>query len=113
MYWIKFTENDYTVERLGAEDTPRPILVKLKDAKTRNEICKKTNSLQNLEGYSNKVYVKRDLHPSIRKEQRRLRKVVKDERARPENQACNIVYDFKNGVVTKDDTIIDRYCPIF
>ena len=40
-----------------------------------------------------KVYLKADIHPVFRKEDVRLRKLVKDERAKPANAGCDIKYD--------------------
>ena len=101
--------------RLGNPETsrkPRPILVKLTNKVLRNEICKHSKTLININGFE-KIYVKRDTHPALRKEHSRLHKLVKDERKKPENQGTNIVYDMKNGVVKRDDLVIDTYRPHF
>ena len=95
--------NDMEIERLGKIETarnPRPIRVKFKSSVTRNKICANAKLLKNTEGYR-KVYVKKGTHPAIRKENARIYKLVKDEKDRPENQGCNIFYDWKERVVKK------------
>ena len=68
--------------------------------------------LKGAEGFD-RVYVKRDVHPAIRKEHSRLYKLVKDEKQKPENQGCDVVYDMKNGVVKRGDVVIATYAPHF
>ena len=51
------------------------------------------------------------MHPVLRKEHARVRKVVRDERKRPENESCDIRYNPQDRTVTRDGMIIDRYRP--
>ena len=105
----------FEIERLGDVDKahkPRPIRVKVETAKIRNELCAQSSLLKNIEGFQN-IYVKRDTHPAIRKENSRIYKLVKEEKERPENQGHNIIYDRKAKVVLRDDVIIDRFNPHF
>ena len=60
-----------------------------------------------------RVYIKKDIHPVVRKEIGRLRKKVRDENAKAENDGVNIVYDAKNRIVTRNGVIIDRFTPKF
>ena len=46
-----------------------------------------------------RVYVKKDVHPLVRKELSRLREVEKRERDKPENQGRNVRYDYKERKV--------------
>ena len=84
----------------------------LSNTQARNEICGRAKMFKGVEGFR-KIYVKRDVHPAIRKEHGRLHKLVKDERNKPENQGCNISYDVKSGTVKKDNLVIDTYNPFF
>ena len=105
---------EFDAKRLGNDSArkPRPILVTLENKKIRNELCNNARVLKGVEGFD-RVYVKRDVHPAIRKEHSRLYKLVKEERQKAENQGCDIVYDVKNGVVKRGDVVIATYDPHF
>ena len=47
-----------------------------------------------------KVYLKRDTHPEIRKEEKRLYEVFKAEKNKAENADMDVVLDRKKRVVT-------------
>ena len=79
----------------------------------RDAIIAKAKELNNAGPSYSRVYIKKDIHPVVRKEIGRLRKRVKDEKAKSENEAANIVYDAKNRTVTRNGIIIDRFTPKF
>ncbi len=60
-----------------------------------------------------RIYLKKDTHPAIRKEQARLRMREKEEKDKPCNAASNISYDWKNRVLLRDGVVIDRFSPKF
>ena len=102
-------------KRLGNDlaHKPRPLLVELTGpfkSEVKNTILINAKTLKGKENF-NKIYINRDIHPTFRKEYKRLYDVVKTERRIPANQGCNIIFDRKNGVVKKDDIIIDTYKP--
>ena len=104
---------EYNHKRLGNPETarsPRPILIeRLNGSRNkRNTLCGKSNTLKSKPEFK-KVFMKKDTHPIFRKEHNRLKKVVWEEKQKPTNQGCNILYDIKKGVVTKDDIVIDRF----
>ena len=107
------------MKRLGKPGmgNKRPILVVFPSKIARNEVLDKANQLKSNNGEHadilKKIYIKKDVHPVVRKERDRLRKVVKNERDRPENENVEIVYDMKKGIVTRDGVVIDRFMPIF
>ena len=106
-------DRDFELKRLGNDVTarkPRPLLLQFKD----NAMAKRKKMLQNNKNLKEivqyqKVYIKPDQHPVFRREHNRLRNVAYDERKKPENQGCNIVYKAKEGVVTKDGVTIDKF----
>ncbi len=53
--------------------------------------------------------MKKDVHPSVRKEWRRLPDVEAAEKAKPENVGCVIRLDTRERKVYKDDTVIDAW----
>lgn len=108
---------EFDVHRLGKVESarlPRPIKVELKgnSVKMCHKICMNSKNLKDNEHYG-MIYIKRDEHPAFRKEHARLYKVVSDERKRPENIGTNIIYNRKDGIVIKENMVIDRFSPNF
>ena len=58
------------------------------------------------------IYIKKDIHPSIRMEWRRLREVEQNEKERPENSGCVIRLDTRERKVYRNNVIIDSWQPI-
>ena len=56
-----------------------------------------------------KVYIKKDQHPSVRKEWGRLHSVLKEEKAKAENVGCSITIDPRKREVLKDGVVIDQW----
>ena len=63
-------------------------------------------------GYS-QIYIKKDIHPCVRKETERIMKKVKEEKQKPGNTGVDIKFDWKNRVIIRDGVIIDRFRPSF
>ena len=61
----------------------------------------------------NTIFIKSDVHPSIRKEMARLYVVEKAEKETPENAGRNVNFDKKNRTITIDGLVVDRYKPSF
>ena len=112
---IAIDPSTFTVRRLGQTNTtrPRPIHVTVELPQQRDTIIEKAKNLKNAgESYS-RIYIKKDIHPVVRKEIGRLRKRERDEKNKPENTSVNISYDGKNRVLLRDGIIIDRFTPKF
>lgn len=58
-----------------------------------------------------KIYIKKDSHPGVRREWKRLKEAEKEEKRKPSNVGCNIRLDFKERVLYKDGVIIDKWQP--
>ena len=56
-----------------------------------------------------KIFIKKDVHPSVRAEWKRLHDVVKTEKERPGNAESDIRLDFKARKVMKDEAVIDQW----
>ena len=56
-----------------------------------------------------RVFLKRDVHPDIRKEEKRLYDVFKAERDKPQNADFDVVFDRKKRVVTVNGEEVDRF----
>ena len=106
---------DTSVKRLGERiiaGRPRPILVCLEDHAKQWKILQNAKNLKDITGYSN-IYIKRDIHPTVSREQNRLRKREKELKEDPANRGVNIIYDYKNRVLKRDGVMIDRFNPHF
>ena len=101
------------VSRLGkdihADNRPRPILVVVNNVTERQDILDHAKALKGAGDKFSSVYLKKDLHPDVRKEWNRLRDVCKKEKAKATNVGAQIFIDYKQGVLKRDNSIIDRY----
>ena len=106
-------DGELEIKRLGtkAENSRRPILVTVASKKIRDDLVKKarTSKSQLLKD----IRVKRDTHPSIRREWGRLHGVKMEEERKPENAAKTIAIDYKKRQVTCDNAVIASWNPVF
>lgn len=84
--------------RLGRHDgnntnRKRPILVDLESKDIRDAVLRKTSTLKEGGAAYQRIYVKKDVHPSVRNEWKRLREAENLEKNRPENVGCVIRLD--------------------
>lgn len=103
--------------RLGEKETgpgarPRLIKLVLKQANDRQKVMSKASKLKDILAFKS-VYIEKDRPPAERREMGRIRKVFKEEKAKPENQGRNVVLDHKNRSVLVDDKVVDKYNPSF
>ena len=93
---------------------PRPLLVitnTITEAKLVLENAKKLKESTNDD--HRKVYIKKDTHPAVRKEWKRLRDYAKLERSAPTNVGCIIRVDYKKRAVTKDGEVVCKFVSPF
>ena len=102
--------------RLGNRDEnnpnkTRPLKVTFDKPSMRNEILKNAYKLkdQTENDPYHRVYLKRDSHPQVRNEEKRLYEVFKWEKEKPENAEMDVVFDRKTRVVTVNGEEIDRF----
>ena len=95
--------------RLGRRDANntrnRPFLVEVEARQVCDAVLGKTRKLKEKGQEYERVYIKKDVHPSVRNEWKRLREVEKAEKERPENVGCVIRLDAKDRKVYRDDVI--------
>ena len=77
----------------GRPPRARPILLTLADKRQRVIILHNASRLKNSGDNFSRIYIKRDVHPRVRKEWRRLRDVETAKKAKPENVGCVIRLD--------------------
>ena len=105
-----------SAERLGNvdEEQPnrtRPLKITLQQSSMKGNILRNSNKLKDQpEGSPYKrVFLKKDQHPDIRNEEKRLYEVFKAERNKPENAHIEVVFNRKLRIVTVNGDEIDRF----
>ena len=91
----------------------RPILVVLSSKHERDDILSNTNKLKNSSTCYSRIFVKKDVHPSVRNEWKRLRDAEKIEKERPENVECIVRLDVRERKLYRDGIVIDKWNPLF
>ena len=91
----------------------RPILLKTKSREARDKLLEKAKSLSSKEDPYKSVYIKKDVHPLVRLEWKRLKDREKEENDKPENVGRPAVLDSKTRTLLRDGQIIDRWQPNF
>lgn len=105
----------WEMKRLGQDNErrKRPLLIKMENQMKRDAVLRVARNLKDARGPLSTVYMKKDMHPAVRKEYARLRKREQEEKEKPANVGANINYDRKNRVLLRDGIIIDKYSPQF
>lgn len=108
-------QRGWVARRLGRPDerNMRPIHITVNNQTQRDSIARAGKNLKNMNHTLSRVYIKKDLHPAVRRENARLRKRESEEKEKPENVGVTIEYDWKNRVLLRDGTVIDRFIPHF
>lgn len=89
----------------------RPVHVQLSTREKRDNVLRNAKKLKEGTEDERKIYIKKDLHPGVRKELDRLRRAEREERNKPENAGKTITYDHKQRILLCDGQVIDRYQP--
>ena len=110
---VSLTRGNFCMRRLGQNTSQtRPILLTLECHEARREILSNAKNLRYDSDCTN-IFIRKDIHPTLRYEANRLRIRERDEKANPENRNADIKYDRKERVLTKNGVIIDRFRPAF
>lgn len=89
------------------------ILVTLGNKVSREKTLEKTKLLKEVGGDFSTIYIKKDLHPSVRKEWKRLHDAEKRENETPENVGCNIHFNTRERKLFREGVTIDSWNPYF
>ena len=104
--------NPRAITRLGKKsDRPRPLLVKLDSKLDRDRVLEKKSALKGKGGDFLTIYVKKDSHPNVREEWKRLHDAERKEKERPENAGTDIKLNYKDRTLLRDGIVIDRWNP--
>ena len=102
-----------THHRLGERNDQRSqlLLVTLQDKSMCGRILDRAKNLKTSGNLFRKIFIKRDVHPAVRKEWERLRNAERIEKERPENIGCMIRFDTHERKLYRDDTVVDSWSP--
>ena len=102
---------DRRAPEAGPQGRPhrRPILVSVASREERDEALRRARRLKDAGGAYATIFIKKDVHPSVRTEWNRLRESERREKARPENQGCNVYLNTRERKLYKDDIVIDQW----
>ena len=108
---LEVVPGHFTAKRLGkeVENRTRPILVVLENTDIKNELLENAKHLKKAEQIYAKIYIKRDVHPSVRREWKRLYDSYDSEKRKPENAGCRIEIDKRKRQITRDGQVIDKW----
>lgn len=93
----------------GQGERRRPVLVTVESREDRDATLAVAKHLKSAGERYKKVFIKKDVHPSVREEWKRLRESEKRERERPENVGCNISLNVRERKLYKDGLVIDEW----
>ena len=69
----------------------------------------KTKKLKEAGAPFERIYIKKDVHPAVRNEWKRLKDVELAEKNRPENVGCTIRLDARERKIYRDNVVIDQW----
>ena len=73
----------------------------------------KVSVLKTTDEVYKKIYIKKDTHPNVRLEWKRLRDGESEEKNKPDNVGCVIRLDTRERKLYRDDMVIDSWNPQF
>lgn len=99
-----------TSRRLGrAGGRRRPVLVTVASREDRDAVLERAKHLKEAGETFKRIFVKKDTHPAVREEWKRLKDAEKTEKEKPENADCNIYINYKERQLYRDREVIDRF----
>ena len=88
----------------------RPIIAVVNSKADRDSALDKGKDLKShTKEIYHRIYVKKDQHPTVREEWKRLHTVFQTEKERPTNHDCDIQFNFRERKIYKDGTVIDQW----
>ncbi len=113
---IEVNENVISQRRLGNRNggnRKRPILVTMASKESKERVLAKASKLKTSNDIYSRIFIKKDVHPAIRSEWKRLREAEAVEKDRPENAGCTIHLDTRERKLLRDGVVIDSFSPSF
>ena len=94
-------------------DYSRPIIIRINSKPVRTSILDRAKTLNTADPTLRAIRIKRDRHPAVRREWKRLFDVKTAEREKPENAGITIEVNKKERTVVRDGVVIDSWKPSF
>lgn len=94
--------------RGGDGNRKRPILITMTTKIVKENVLSRSNTLKTTGEIFNRIYIKKDIHPSVRAEWKRLR-----EKESAENSGCQIRLDTRERKLYCDNDVIDTWNPVY
>ena len=95
----------------AAPHKKRPLLIVVRNREQRDVVLRNTKKLKDAGDSYSRIYVKKDQHPAVRKEWKRLFDAEKAEKEKAENQGANIRLDTRERKLYRNDEVIDSWQP--
>lgn len=97
--------------RLGKQrpNAVRPLKLTLTKPSDRVVLLEEAPLLQSQPPPFKSIRLKKDTHPAVRREWARLHAALKEEKDKPENIGTNVVLDYKNRQLLRNDDVIDSF----
>lgn len=108
----KFNFNQQRLGEPRQDGSNRPVLITLPNEDLRKSILQQSPSLATVPGLAS-IKLKKDQHPALRKEWKRMFDAESTEKQKPENAQKNVVFDRKKRIITVDGVIVDRFMAHF
>ena len=104
---------DFNVRRMGprSADKVRPLMITLMSMDIRNKVVSAAKECS--DPSLTDIRIKKDTHPAVRQEWKRLFEVKQTEQEKPENAGRTILVDMKKRQVICDNEVIDTWNPSF
>ena len=106
------------VQRLGERKTEpgvggripiRALKVTLAVPSKQKQLVESARKLKDMPDPFKKIFIKKDMHPGVRREFNRLRESEKAQRESPDNNGRTIVYDRESRTIAVDGVVVDRF----
>ena len=75
----------------------------------RDRILGKSKKLKEAGDPFGRIFIKKDVHPAVRNEWKKLEDVEMVEKNRPENVGCTIRLDSRERKIYRDGVVIDQW----
>lgn len=87
----------------------RPDLVTVAPREDRNAVLERVKHLKEAGEIFKLIFMKKDTHPAVREDWKRLKNAEENEKEKPEQGGCNVNIDNKERQLYKDGEIINKF----
>ena len=84
-------------------------MVTLENTDVKDKILSEAKKLKSAGQLYKKIYIKRDVHPAVRREWKRLYDTLEVEKNKPENVGHSVTIDKRKRQIIRDGQVIDKW----